>query len=164
MKKGFILPVLLVCVMGVTGCMINRSSFQEEAVSYMKEKYDENFSWIEPAGAEQESEYFLQASQIIFVFPLVLQLAVQTDDLLHLQAGADTRILKKHLRRIAFRLEHSLYLGIFFAELFFHQETESVGNGGSPRYCEDGRPGKTRIREGFPENRGRDQAAACSFD
>ncbi len=52
MKKGFILPVLLVCLMGVTGCMINRSSFQEDAVSYMKEKYEENFSWMEPVGGQ----------------------------------------------------------------------------------------------------------------
>ena len=49
-KKAAAWFMLLACVIGVTGCMMNRPSFQEEALSYLQEKYNENFQWIEPAG------------------------------------------------------------------------------------------------------------------
>lgn len=52
MKKIWIPLVLLAVMMGVTGCMINRTSFQEEAVSYMEEKYDESFTWIDPVDGQ----------------------------------------------------------------------------------------------------------------
>lgn len=52
MKKIWLLPALLAVAIGVTGCMAGRNSFQEEAVSYMEEKYGESFTWLEPVGGQ----------------------------------------------------------------------------------------------------------------
>lgn len=50
--KRKLLPVILAIVIGVTGCMRNGSTFQEESLSYMQEKYQESFQWIEPVDGQ----------------------------------------------------------------------------------------------------------------
>ena len=47
-----LLAGLLAVMIGVTGCMNARVSFEQQAISYLEEKYGTSFTWIEPVGGQ----------------------------------------------------------------------------------------------------------------